>query len=53
MYGAVYRWWSRLIHRYGYHRTRTIYPADEATGRVDALVKCNWCGLVARAPSLT
>lgn len=51
--GTFYRWWSRFIHRNGYHHTRTIYPVDPTTNTVAAIAKCDWCGLSARAPRFT
>jgi hypothetical protein len=52
MSGRIYQWWSRLIHRHGYHHTRVMYLQDEL-GHVDAIAKCDWCGLSARAPRQT
>lgn len=49
VYSKVYRWWSLLIHRYGYHRMRVMYPTDEA-GHVTAMARCDWCGMSAKAP---
>lgn len=51
VYGWFYRRWSILIHRYGYHHTRTLYPADEKG--VTAILKCDWCGLSAARPKTT
>lgn len=47
-YGWFYRRWSTLIHRFGYHHTRTLYPADEQGVR--PTLRCDWCGLSGPKP---
>lgn len=51
-YGAVYRGWSKLIHKFGYHyapRTTPINggrPSTERGVRVEEYSHwCHWCGL--------
>lgn len=48
IYGWFYRRWSLLIHRYGYHHTRTLYPLGE--NGVEARLYCDWCGMSAAKP---
>ncbi len=41
-----YRPWARLLHRFGLHHTRRIGPLEsEWQGRMDYVIRCEWCGL--------
>ncbi len=50
-YGRIYRWWSELIHRHGYHHLKTKYPADE--NGVHPRLYCDWCGASSSVPRTT
>jgi len=40
--GFRYRVWSRLLHRFSLHHTRTYGPLEPDGGYLE---RCEWCGL--------
>ena len=41
IYGTIYGAWSRLIHRFNWHHTRTFGPLEDGA----MVTRCGWCGL--------